>query len=102
MAIKNEVNIFGIFATGVISAMLIAITMFGLQGWFVYLERQEIAEKWDKSINTQLDAIRAEQMVHLTTVRTTERDKKNYQTVAIESAKKSVAEAGGKLPQAPR
>ena len=67
MAIRQEANTPLIVTIGVVSAILLLVTTFGLEAWFLYEEQHETERKWNESRNLALEEMRDTQREHLTT-----------------------------------
>ncbi|HSI36656.1 MAG TPA: hypothetical protein VK986_23925 [Tepidisphaeraceae bacterium] len=67
MAIRQEANTPLIVTIGIVSALLLVVTTFGVEAWFLYEEEYEVQEKWKQSRNVALDDMRAEQTANITT-----------------------------------
>jgi hypothetical protein len=90
MAIKQDVNAPLIVTIGVVSGLLLLVSVFGVQAWFVREEREEITQKWEVSKNDWLDGIRAEERAKITAAGPT--------TIPVTDAMQYVIKNGGKLP----
>jgi hypothetical protein len=99
MAIKQEVNAPLIVTIGVVSGLLLLVTVFGVQAWFVLEENKEFAQKWELSKNEQLDELRAIQRANIERTGWVEsQDKKKAFVLPIEQAKQILVQTGGKVP----
>ena len=96
MAIKQDVNAPLIVTVGVVSGLLLLVTVFGLQAWFVNEENAEIAQKWEVSKYTELLDLRAEQRAKIERSGVDEQTK--ARTIPIATAMQVIAQTGGKLP----
>lgn len=98
MAIKQDVNAPLIVTIGVVSGLLLLVTVFGLQAWFVREEREEIAEKWDMSPNTWLNDIRAAERANIERTGSFDEGGAKVRKIPIEQAMQVIAQTNGKLP----
>ena len=69
----------------------------GVEAWFKYEEKQELALKWEQSRNVELDDLRAKQNTHLLESRWCDASKTAV-TVPITDAMKMLVANSGKLP----
>lgn len=98
MAIKQDVNAPLILTVGIVSAILLLVIVFGVQAWFVWEEKTELAGKWEVSKNAQLDELRASQSARIASAGTIDVDNQKVRTIPIADAMQLVIQNGGKLP----
>ena len=94
---KQEVNSPLIITIGVVSGLMLIVIMFGVEAWFKYEEKQELALKWQASHNSQLDTLRADQRGHLEESRWCDATKTTV-TIPVGDAMRLLAAANGKMP----
>jgi hypothetical protein len=99
MAQKEGINTPLVITIGAISAILLAVIAFGVQGWFQYEEQLERDAKWQTMGNTAAPERRAEQLKAISDYRVVDA-KKGVVAIPIERAMEIIADNGGKLPQA--
>jgi len=90
VSIKQEVNAPLIVTIGVVSGLLLLVVVFGTQAWFVREEREEIADKWNKSEYVQLEELRAAQRAKI--------EAKGATTIPVAQAMQVIVQTGGRLP----
>ena len=97
MAMKQEANTPLIMTIGVVSGLMLLVIMFGVEAWFKYEEKQELATKWDAARNIELDTLRGEQLSKITTSRWCDASKQAV-TIPVADAMRILAAGKGKMP----
>jgi hypothetical protein len=97
MAIKQEVNAPLILTTGIVSALLLLVAVFGVQAWFFGAEQAELEDKWKKAPYVQVQDLKAQQDAQIHSAGFNRTDNKQ-RTITINQAMQVIVQTGGKLP----
>lgn len=93
MAMENKVNAPLLLTIVVASALLLLITVIGVDAWYKSEERAEVAAKWDESPNLWLRDLRTAQQQNL---KDGHRINRSHYRLEISDAMRIVAQRGGK------
>jgi len=97
MAMKQEANSALIMTIGVVSGLMLLVIMFGVEAWFKFEEKQELAAKWDASRNLELEKLRADELSKITTLRWSDASKQAV-TIPVSDAMRKLVADKGKMP----
>lgn len=95
-SLKEDVNTPLILTIGAISALLVIVTVVGLQAGYMYEEGREYDSKYANAVNTQLTELRTRQLANISTYHWV--DKNKVAAVPIEQAMQVVIQNNGKVP----
>ena len=98
MAKKRDLNIRLIVVSGVISVLVLHLTVVVTQGWFLNEERRENEEKSEASKNVYLNDLLADQQSHINGYRWVSAGHKRVAVPIREAARLLVANGGKLLP----
>jgi len=92
---KIDVDVPLVASIVIVSALLLLVTGFAVDGWYKSQEAEFVATKWDKSPNTWLDGLRAQERANL---QINHRINRFYYHVPISEGMKILVQSDGKLP----
>ncbi len=94
MAMKQEVNVPLVLTIGAVSALLLLVSVIGIEAWFVAEESSELDVKWNDFPNVELVELRTTQQANISSYHWTDMGKSAV-VVPVEEAFSQVIAAQG-------